>query len=410
MLWAFWVAAISMSSQSWAQTGEDAAREDARRIGYAGIEAYQRGDYAAAEEQLSRAYHLLPAPSLGLWSARALAKAGKLVEAVARYEEVAGLPVTTGEAEVQRQAQTEATVEHSSLLSSIPRLELRLEGADWKEVVIFIDGRPLQGDGARQPILLNPGKHAVSGRRGEQVVQINAVLSDGEREPATLIFSRPPEAPPGAARTVSVRPFAYAAWGVAALGFGTFAILAPLAKADEKAFQQNCPSATNEPESVAPGVCLEGTVDKEKSAYERKGIWSDIGLLTGLTGAVTGTALWLLGSSDATTARAERMAAGLSLGGLGLAGLTSAALLAHSSSTKHDELSACEPCTVAQVDAADARTTWALVSLGVGTLALGGATWALLGGSSDEVEPSQALDVSFSGGRSSTKLLISGTF
>ena len=39
-------------------------RESARELGYAGVEAYQAGDYVRANNALSRAYALLRAPSL----------------------------------------------------------------------------------------------------------------------------------------------------------------------------------------------------------------------------------------------------------------------------------------------------------------------------------------------------------
>ena len=34
----------------------------ARTLGYAGIEAYQNGDYLLADEKLGRAYRVLPVP------------------------------------------------------------------------------------------------------------------------------------------------------------------------------------------------------------------------------------------------------------------------------------------------------------------------------------------------------------
>src|SRR5688572_33485949 len=95
--------ALLVSRPTLAQEVDDAARAAARKLGYAGIEAYQASDYKGALEKLDRAYQVLRAPSLGLWSARALLANGKLVEASERYLEVTRLGVT-GEKSVQEQA------------------------------------------------------------------------------------------------------------------------------------------------------------------------------------------------------------------------------------------------------------------------------------------------------------------
>src|SRR5688572_19645010 len=70
-----------------------ARRERARQLGYAGIRAYAAGNYSAASTQLEESFGLLPVPSLGLWSARALVKLGKLLEAERRYRGVVALRV-----------------------------------------------------------------------------------------------------------------------------------------------------------------------------------------------------------------------------------------------------------------------------------------------------------------------------
>src|SRR6187402_1280765 len=73
-------------------TVDSATRGAARQLGYEGIQDYQREDYRAATDKLERAYKMLKAPSLALWSARALEKSGKFVEAAERYLEATRLP------------------------------------------------------------------------------------------------------------------------------------------------------------------------------------------------------------------------------------------------------------------------------------------------------------------------------
>src|SRR5688572_19691729 len=123
-----------------AQAVDDATRGAARKIGYSGVEAYQAGNYPTASEKLEKAYRVLRVPSLGLWSARALAKVGKLVEASERYLEVTRLPVSGGDEAVQKQAQGEAQTELDALSPKIPNVIVQLEGATPAEVKVTVDG------------------------------------------------------------------------------------------------------------------------------------------------------------------------------------------------------------------------------------------------------------------------------
>ena len=62
------------------------------------VEELQEQRYDAASEKLERAYSVLRVPSIALWSARALEKGGKLVEASERYLEATRLDATVGDA------------------------------------------------------------------------------------------------------------------------------------------------------------------------------------------------------------------------------------------------------------------------------------------------------------------------
>jgi uncharacterized protein HemY len=62
-----------------------ATRFAVRKLGDAGVSAYRAGDYESASEKLEKAYELMPVPSLGLWSARALVQRGSWTQAAERY-------------------------------------------------------------------------------------------------------------------------------------------------------------------------------------------------------------------------------------------------------------------------------------------------------------------------------------
>lgn len=169
----------------------------ARTLGYEGIAAYQAGDYALAERKLNHAYRLLPVPSLGLWSARALVKLQRLVEASARYSEVTRSMLLAGDADVQRQAKSDAERELAALLPRIPTLELRLEGARWDEVSVWVDGIERSNVAREQAMPVNPGERLVQAKWGAQQVAQRVTAVESQRRAVVLRFSpaRPAAAP-----------------------------------------------------------------------------------------------------------------------------------------------------------------------------------------------------------------------
>lgn len=189
---------------------DDAARTKARTLGYAGVEAYAAGDYSEASAKLEESFQLLPAPSLGLWSARALVGLGRWVAAEQRYRAVAGLPIAPGDSPVQQKAKDDALRERTELLRRIPSLKLRISGASAEEVSVSVDGNEHGAAELATALLLDPGRHEIVGVRGSERSQV--VLSLGERahEEIELRFSTPPPpepaAPSGAEATAAPEP------------------------------------------------------------------------------------------------------------------------------------------------------------------------------------------------------------
>lgn len=183
---------VLASSPASAQQVDAATRAAARDLGYAGVSAYQAGDYQTATAKLEKAYAVLQAPSLGLWSARALVRVGKLVEASERYVDVTRLEVSGGDVAVHEQAKKDARVENEALVPKIPRLVVRVQGVDAGEVAVTIDGKRLAGAlvGERAPV--NPGAHLVRGTRGEEVVEARVSVPAGGEESVELVFKGGP--------------------------------------------------------------------------------------------------------------------------------------------------------------------------------------------------------------------------
>ena len=180
---------LLLAGTAGAQTVDPATRGAARTLGNDGVKAYQANDYATASEKFEKAYSLLRAPSLGLWSARALVRLGRLVEASERYLEVTRLTVSGGDEAVQKQAQADARTELDALGPRIPSIVIVIEGATPSEVTVNLQGVDVASElvGERRPA--NPGRVVVIGRRGEEEVRAEADLGEGEQKTLRLAFA-----------------------------------------------------------------------------------------------------------------------------------------------------------------------------------------------------------------------------
>lgn len=166
---------------------DDETRSAARQLGTDGVQAYQAGEYDKASERLERAFSLLEAPSLGLWSARALEKRGQLVKAAERYLKTTRLPVEAGgEAAVQERAKSDAAAELEALKPRIPALVISIEGANPEEVEVTVNGAPIKTAliGTARPT--DPGVVEVVARSGQEEVRQTVELAEGQSRTLTL--------------------------------------------------------------------------------------------------------------------------------------------------------------------------------------------------------------------------------
>jgi len=183
--------AVPALAQGTAGPGASArgAQEEARALAYAGVEAYEAGDFVSADQKLRRAYALVPVPAVGLWSARALVKLNRLVEASRRYLDVSRSSYAAGDADVQKQAKRDAERERAELLPRIPRLRIELRGATGADVRVTIDGIPTAASALSEPILVNPGDHWIEAQQGTLRSQAQLTLAAGETKSAPLALA-----------------------------------------------------------------------------------------------------------------------------------------------------------------------------------------------------------------------------
>jgi hypothetical protein len=186
-----------------AQAVDDATRAAARKLGSTGLNAFQEHDYATASDKLGKAFHVLQAPSLGLWSARALEKLGKLVEAQERYVKVTRLEIVGGDAEVQKKARTEAATDLAALSPRIPSIVVQVEGTGPSEVSVTVDGTALSPDLVGEAWPVDPGPHHVVGIHGTERKEADVTVAEGEHPSTVLHFGVGPTV---AAAAQSVEP------------------------------------------------------------------------------------------------------------------------------------------------------------------------------------------------------------
>jgi hypothetical protein len=300
--------ALALSAPAWAAPDE-ATLTAARALGNSGVEAYQAGDYVMATDRLEKAYGILRVPTLGLWSARALAKTGKWVEALDRYLEVASLQVPAGEYAVQKQAQADAETDLAALRPRIPKLSVKTLGAPLADTDISIDGRSVPANLAGEGRLANPGKHVVEGRYAGKPVSVEVVLVEAQNQTATLDFTGAPETPPAATAASAgesekdegppsdgkaLRTAGYISLGAGAVGVGigtVFGIMA-LGKKSQLDDNEDCADQTCAP-------AQEDSVD----AYNTRRHVSSAGFIVG--GVLAGVGVVLVLAAPSGKPRAE---------------------------------------------------------------------------------------------------------
>jgi hypothetical protein len=259
------------------------AREAAKQRAYEGVSAYEAGNYDVATRELEAAFMTLQVPTVALWSARALEKTGKWVEAVARYARVAELPAGNGENKaIQEKAKADAAAELKRLLPRLPAVRVAIENAVPEGVVVTLDGAGVPPTALSRDAPVNPGPHELVGSRGSErtVSRFNAV--EGGHQLATLTFAAPSRvrdgavaaslAPPPSSKTRSAPPLRTV--GLVSMGVGAAGLLLSGVSA--------LVALGKQPDGCSDGRCKKSQAS-EVDAYDS---WRTISTISFWTGAV----------------------------------------------------------------------------------------------------------------------------
>jgi len=320
---------------------EESARQAARKLGNEGIELYEKGEFASAQDRLERAFQVIDAPTLGLWLARARAQNGKLVEASELYLRVSRMEVGPDAPAVFGEAIADAAKELEKLDPRIPSLTISLgEGEDSSGIEISMDGNDLRSALLDVPIPVNPGRHQFEVRRQGKKLRGEVELAEGERKAVELTFRKedteppvppaataapsPVESAPAASGTVAPsttppqedagprkgqRIAAFATLGLGAAGLATGGVLGAMAMNQQEKLDSS-------------GGCLQRLcspqLQDDVNAYNAMRVGSAVGFIVGGVGVAAGVTL--LATAPRRHPRARRIEPWMGLSEAGIRG------------------------------------------------------------------------------------------
>jgi hypothetical protein len=217
----------TLSSALLAQGADPNTRVAARELAMSGAEAYDQEDFVTALDRFQRAEQLYKVPSITVMVARSLAKNGRVVEAVDKYEETLRMPVDASAPEAFQRAVSDAAAELPSTRARVARLELHLPADAPPDAQVLLDERPVPPALLGVPTPVNPGQHRVKARAtGKATYELELYVGEGGGRVVDILFaSAAPRAPDGAvsggASKLSSSP-----WPVVLLTGGGLALVA----------------------------------------------------------------------------------------------------------------------------------------------------------------------------------------
>ncbi len=255
------------------------------------------GRYDAAVQKLMQAYQMAKVPALARNIARALVKEGKLVAACDYYRQASELePNALWREQLQQTAQRESAAERSALLPRLSHLQVVIKGAPAPEATLSLDDVDVPKDQVQAEQLVDPGMRHVVLKHGDQVVEQDVELKEGEHRQLEMQLTANSSPPPDVAATPesanvsnsaskhSIQPtLGWVGVGIGAAGLVVGATAGIIAEAklsklhDDGCRDRWCPSS------------FSGRVD----SYNRLLTVSTVGFVVGVVGAAAGVTLLL---------------------------------------------------------------------------------------------------------------------
>lgn len=249
-----------------------------------GEQQLSQKDFVAAAHSFRQAHEIVNLPTTGLALARALERAGLLVEALEAADNAAGL---TGDKPVHAAAQEQAKELFAALQKRVPQLAVSVSSTSRDEKV-FLDDKALVFDAGHAAMQVNPGVHKISGEVGGKAIEtVTVTLAEGEQRSITLKSEGVNEAATPGESTAGVSSLVWVGYGVGVLGLGFGATTGILSLSKASAAEDFC-------DGTACSAEAQDDIDASKSLA----LMSNIGFGVGAAGAVLGTVALLFWSGD----------------------------------------------------------------------------------------------------------------
>jgi hypothetical protein len=177
-----------------AQSAED--RATARALVAEAEKKLESRDFQAALELFQKAHALVPAPTLKVAMARAMASLGRIVEAEQLFREAARSAPQPNEPTSWATARERAAKEVQALEGRIPYLEISISGVPPPGIRLFIDGTEVNVALLGSPRAMNPGSHVVRVEAaGHAPAEQRVTVNEGQRERVSLALEKISAAP-----------------------------------------------------------------------------------------------------------------------------------------------------------------------------------------------------------------------
>ena len=236
-----------------ADEADASIRMAARELALTGADAFDKRDYATALDRFQRAEALYRAPSIAVMVARCLARVGRVVEAVDKFEETRRMPLEPSAPEAFHRAVADANAEVDAVKARVARVQIRLPVDVPAGTEVRLDDKVLPAALIGVDIPVDPGTHRVAARAPARAPYHDSlVVAEGARHELQVVLSEEPVGPapaaaanPGASRArPSALTIALLAGGGVALAGGTvtgFLALGHKSKLD-KSCSPGCPA------------------------------------------------------------------------------------------------------------------------------------------------------------------------
>jgi hypothetical protein len=298
----------------------ESTHAEARALAVDGRAAYGSGEYERALVLFRKAYGLLPAPTISIYEARALARLARLVEARDVYKRTAESAVDADAPQQFERAVEEAKAELTAIELRIPKVALVVMGEPGpaSHQSVFLDGIMVPSSELGIERSLDPGQHHVVVRRpGLPDASRDFVLSEAQTERVELWVDaspggKPPEArheapPPSDTGVPPRRIVAYGALGLGAAGLGTGIIVGLVAGGRHSDAERGCPGQQ----------CVSGSAGAEAlDDFRALRTVSTVGYVVGAVGLGTGITLLFTEASGTKRGSAYNPWLGLSSAGV----------------------------------------------------------------------------------------------